>query len=206
MEVIAERKPYQLHLAQTAGLTVPNTLISNDPRRVQEFVEESQGTAVFKTLTGTAPWFVPTSPFTSELTQDLGGLRHAPVLVQERIRKRAEVRVNIFGERVFAALVWRQDDQDTLDWRLDRSIVWEPHTLPHSVSDSLLRIMARLGLDYGCLDLCVRDDDEYVFLEVNPSGQFIFVELDTGQPLTLAMAQLLAGTEEKDAHTREATS
>jgi hypothetical protein len=55
----------------------------------------------------------------------------------------------------------------------------------------LLSLVRALGLHYGCIDLRQRPDGTYVFLEVNPAGQFLFIEIDTGQPLTRSMAELL---------------
>jgi hypothetical protein len=61
------------------------------------------------------------------------------------------------------------------------------------VHDALLRLMRRLGLVYGAIDLRVRPDGEHVFFEVNPSGQWLFVEERTGLPLTRTFVDVLAG-------------
>jgi biotin carboxylase len=53
--------------------------------------------------------------------------------------------------------------------------------------------MNELGLVFGTVDLRVTDDNEYVFLEVNPQGQFLYVEILTGMPITAALAEFLAG-------------
>jgi len=52
-----------------------------------------------------------------------------------------------------------------------------------------------LGLHYGCIDLRRQPDGQYRFFEVNPSGQFLFAEIDTGQPLLNALATLLVAQE-----------
>lgn len=51
--------------------------------------------------------------------------------------------------------------------------------------------MKRLRLHYGCIDLRLKPDGTYVFFEINPSGQFLFVEDDTHQPLCESMEELL---------------
>jgi hypothetical protein len=51
--------------------------------------------------------------------------------------------------------------------------------------------MRRLGLVYGAIDLRLTPEGRYVFLEINPSGQFLYVEHATGQPITAALAKAL---------------
>ena len=66
------------------------------------------------------------------------------------------------------------------------------HRLPGDVEALLLRLMDELNLQYGTIDMKVRENGEYVFLEINPQGQFLYVEIKTGMPITRAMAELLA--------------
>ena len=63
--------------------------------------------------------------------------------------------------------------------------------LPDAVTSALRAMMARLGLVYGAVDLRRRPDGEYVFLEINPAGQFLYIEFETGQPIAAAMATAL---------------
>ncbi len=65
------------------------------------------------------------------------------------------------------------------------------HALPVDLSERLVELLRTLGLHYGCIDLRQTPEGEYVFFEVNPSGQFLFAEIDTGQPLLRVMAELL---------------
>jgi len=56
----------------------------------------------------------------------------------------------------------------------------------------LLALQKRLQLVYGAIDMRRTPDGEYYFLEVNPAGQWHFVEQRTGLPISKAMADLLA--------------
>jgi glutathione synthase/RimK-type ligase-like ATP-grasp enzyme len=56
--------------------------------------------------------------------------------------------------------------------------------------------MRRLGLEYGAIDLRLTPDGEYVFFEVNPAGQFLFVEHACGLPISAALAARLAAGRE----------
>ena len=78
-----------------------------------------------------------------------------------------------------------------IDWRVDLTASWKEHVLPNKMERRLILLLRNLGLHYGCIDLRQRPDGTYVFLEVNPAGQFLFIEIDTGQPLTQSFAELL---------------
>ena len=100
--------------------------------------------------------------------------------------------MNIFGRSVFAAEVTTYRQEADVDWRIDLTATWSTHNLPEDVQRKLLKLFDELNLHYGCVDLRLQPDGVYVFFEVNPAGQFLFIEIDTGQPLTYAMAHLLA--------------
>jgi glutathione synthase/RimK-type ligase-like ATP-grasp enzyme len=68
--------------------------------------------------------------------------------------------------------------------------------LPPALHDALLALQRRLGLYYGAIDMRLTPDGEYVFLEVNPAGQWLFVERLTGMPIGQAVADLLTGLED----------
>lgn len=54
-------------------------------------------------------------------------------------------------------------------------------------------LMAEFGLVYGALDFVITPSGEWVLLEINPTGQYGFVENATGAALTAQLADLLAG-------------
>jgi glutathione synthase/RimK-type ligase-like ATP-grasp enzyme len=102
------------------------------------------------------------------------------------------------GSQVFTAAIHSQDHESTrLDWRRDSSeqVSFEAYDLPSNIEDKLLRLVGKLGLVFGAVDMIVTPDGSYTFLEINPSGQFGFVEVRTGLPISSAIADLLmAGT------------
>jgi hypothetical protein len=91
--------------------------------------------------------------------------------------------------RLFAFALPR--DGKTIDWRRDihrKPQPWAPHPLPTTVSNHIRVFMERLGLDFGRLDFLL-DEGEYVFLEVNPNGQWAWLDLDDRHGLMAAMAE-----------------
>jgi hypothetical protein len=187
----AARKPLQLTVAQRVGLAVPKTLMSNDAEEIRSFWEKLEGNCIYKAFTAAPDELTETRRLTEEDLKHLGKLRHAPIIAQEKIEKGIDIRVNIFGESVFGASVITNIPEAELDCRLDLTATWKAHTLPDEVAEKLILLLRRLGLHYGCIDLRQQPDGTYVFLEVNPAGQFLFIEIDTGQPLTRTFAELL---------------
>ncbi len=76
------------------------------------------------------------------------------------------------------------------------------YTTATKTSQKLLMLMRRLGLEYGAIDLRLTPDGEYVFFEVNPAGQFLFVEHACGLPISAALAGHLARGKTGHGHQR----
>jgi hypothetical protein len=193
-EAVALRKPYQLCVARRIGLNIPKTLISNNAQSIRDFWRSLDGKCIYKPLTSPSWTFAETRVLTEEDLCHLDRLRHAPMIVQEKIDKGVDVRVNIFGSAVYACEVKTSFAEADLDWRIDVTARWYQHQLPADVASKLIDLLRALKLHYGCIDLRRRSDGGYCFFEVNPSGQFLFAEIDTGQPLLHSLAELLIGT------------
>ncbi|MBI1849405.1 MAG: MvdD family ATP-grasp ribosomal peptide maturase [Planctomycetes bacterium] len=198
---VADQKPLQLRLAEHLGLVVPKTLITNDPERVREFARGCPNGFVAKMLSsfaigeGDEERVVFTNRVKPEDLDDLDGLRLSPMTFQEEIAKKLEIRVTIVGDRCFAAAVDSQAlDRAQIDWRREGSALvdaWKPYVLPPDVESRLGRLMDRLRLDYGAIDLILTPDGRHVFLEINPAGEFFWLEGGAGLPLSAAIADTL---------------
>ena len=123
----------------------------------------------------------------------LDTVRLAPVIFQEYVADAVNIRATVVGEQIFATAITVGPNGYAADYRMDMDgASWEPTTLPDSIQATLAALMRRLGLVYGAVDLLRTRGGEHVFLEVNPAGEWLFVEERTGQPITVAMARLLA--------------
>lgn len=141
--------------------------------------------------------------FSQILTEDkmemIDHVSSCPVIFQDYIEKQSELRITIVGDDVFAAEIHSQEsDQTKVDFREFAFLPKEQaprhtrFTLPPEVEAQLMNLMERLHLVFGCIDMIRTIDGQYVFLEINPSGQWGWIEHFTGFPITQALASLLA--------------
>lgn len=186
---IRATKPRQLEAARRAGLPVPDTLIGNDPAQVLEFLARHQGEVIHKALSSPAHLMLDTRRWDPTDMRQLVTLPIAPVIFQEEIKGAFDIRATIVGDKILAA---RSSTADSpIDTRLDLAAPCEAYELPTKIRAALLQCMADLGLDFGAADLKVDENGRHVFLEVNPSGQFLFVEILTGLPICETLAHFL---------------
>ncbi|MEL6458532.1 MAG: MvdD family ATP-grasp ribosomal peptide maturase [Cyanobacteria bacterium J06621_15] len=199
---LAENKQLQLQVAEEIGLKIPRTLITNNPETVKQFAEECQQGIITKMLSSFAIYdnfgkekVVFTNPVTLEDINNLDGLNLCPMTFQEKVSKALELRTIIVGQNVFTAAVDSQALQKSrYDWRKEGLALinaWQHHDLPKSIEKKLLKLMAYFSLNYGAIDIILTPDGEYVFLEVNPVGEFFWLEHCPGLPISQAIAELL---------------
>jgi len=182
---MAEDKYYQLNVARDTGLQVPETLLSNNPSEIRDFLG-NVGSCICKPLRP-AVWRRENGDVSISMTNRLTRsdlpsdeiLRAGPMLFQGEITKKYDVRVTCMGGYLHAV---RLNSQDTvsgaLDWRATppASLRMEPTVLPVDVAEKCRLLLAAMNLRFGCIDLIVDRSDQYIFLEVNQMGQFLWIE------------------------------
>ena len=200
----AEQKPLQLRVARELGLEVPPTLVTNDPAAARDFYAACGGRVVAKMLSSFAVYdregresVVFTNPVGPADLEDLSGLSLCPMTFQERVEKRLELRATVVGRRVFTASIDSQaSPRAAHDWRRDGVALiggWRPYDLPPEAERGLLALMDYYGLNYGAADFILTPDGRHVFLELNPSGEFFWLEHGPRLPISAALADVLLG-------------
>lgn len=196
----AENKLRQLRVATEVGLAIPRTLVTNEPLEARQFFQELEAKMVAKLLTPlsyemeNSSLFLYTSAVQEEDLKEAETLRYCPMVFQEKISKLRELRVIFVAGNLFVgALDASRYALKTLDWRRVSSedCPWEPHQLKGEVVRRLNLLMSKLGLVYGALDLIQKPNGEYIFLEVNPTGEWGMLERDLGLPISEALASAL---------------
>ena len=200
----AESKELQLRLARQVGLEIPRTCITNDPARARAFAASCADGAVAKMLVpprlpevdGAPAGVLHTTALDAAALARLDDLRFGSMVFQERLMKRRELRVTIAGRRTFCAeLDSASIPGAEVDWhRAPESVMraWRPAALDAAARERLLALLDELGLQYGAVDLVHARDGRLVFLEVNPGGQYHWLEHHAGLPISGAIAELLA--------------
>jgi hypothetical protein len=190
---LAHRKVYQLRVAQDVGLRIPQTLITSDPEAAGEFIAERRGDpVVFKAFSALPDEWRETRLLGREELDLLSNVRYAPVIFQEYIDATYDLRVTVVGDRIFPAAIHSQETSYKVDFRMDMANARvEPVELPKGVEKKLHALMGSLGLVYGAIDMRRTPSGEHVFLEINPAGQWLFVEQHTHQPIAAELARLL---------------
>ncbi len=187
----ATRKIVQLDTARRCGFAVPDTLITNDPDEARSFVDSRGGSVIYKrTGTGRAEFTETRIVGTEEIGQ-FGTIRSAPTTFQDYVEAECDLRVVWIDGVEWTVRIDSQSGAGWVDSRLDTSVAFTPERLPASVSKALTTLMGALGLVFGVLDIRLGLDGEYYFLEVNPQGQFAYLEIKTGLPIFAGLARFL---------------
>lgn len=196
-DAAANYKPRQLAVAACCGLDTPETMITSDRRRAEEFVA-GFGAAIYKALGGGAVrtdgshHAIPTTVVTvNDLDSSIAG---TATLLQERVDKLFDVRLTVIGQKMFPVAIHARSDPARLDWRTDYAALdYECVDLPDNVRRGVERLMGEFGLFFGALDFAVTKTGRWMFLEVNANGQWHWLTHQVDLPLVDAMADALSG-------------
>lgn len=192
----AENKIFQLSIAQKLGFSIPNTVISSDPEEIEQFSIENGEKVIIKPLyrsrflaDGEEKIIFTSNLKTNHLVND--SFISFPMIFQNEIEKEYELRVTVVGEEVFAAKVDSQNDLDTkLDWRR-KTLKFQAYNLPIEIQELSVKLLKELGLGFGAIDI-IKSKEGYVFLEINPNGQWVWIENDTGLKISDAIIKYLS--------------
>jgi glutathione synthase/RimK-type ligase-like ATP-grasp enzyme len=196
----AQLKATHLQVAGALGFELPPTLFTNSPEDFLEFYRRHNGRVVSK-MAGFAlarHGYDTFSRYTEVVSKrDVGyahAVRYCPIIFQAYVPKRVELRITVVGRKVFPVEIRSQETNHTRhDWRRYDHLKTphHPHDLPPEVGQRCVRLVERLGLCYGAIDMILTPDGRYVFLEINPQGQYQWIERATGLPISDALCDLL---------------
>lgn len=198
-------KLWQLQVASKLGLQIPETLVTNKPSLVLEFFEKCDGKVIYKMMGEQTNQIIPanenprgisTLPLRKEDLPFIDQVSFAPHLFQKCIQKSCDLRVTVVGNEIFGTRIDSQSGRGKIDWRHDYTVEMEPFELPTDIAAKCFDLTKSLGLNYGAIDLVLTDAAQYIFLEINCGGQYLWVEEITKQPISDAVCRLLVGAAE----------
>lgn len=185
-------KLYELRVAADVGFEIPDTLVTTDVDEAKRVVATADRQYVYKIFRGEASLGAyETRLFESEDDiHELWRIRHCPMIIQEYVPATADLRVTVVADQVFCASSQVNAGSTCIDGRVDRTPA-RPHALKPPEIEKLLALSRSLGLVYAAIDLRLKENGEIVFLEVNPQGQYLWLEVEAGLPISAAVARLL---------------
>ncbi|MER5491385.1 ATP-grasp ribosomal peptide maturase [Streptomyces sp. NPDC002490] len=196
----AELRPVALATAARCGLSVPRTLITNDPVAARGFVDSLPGkVAAYKGLGPGGPtsrgadahalWTTQVRAHEIEDTVNLTAHQF-----QQWVPKAYEVRLTAVGGQLFAAEIHAGSAAGRIDFRTDYdNNTYRPCQVPAPVAGGMAALLDALQLRYAACDFVVDQDDGHWYLvDVNPNGQWGFVP-ELRAPIAHALADLLEG-------------
>ena len=182
----AADKIFQLAVAARAGFRIPRTLVSQSREEVLAFAREV-GRIIVKPVVGAPGPLMFTQYLDDTSTIADASFTTSPAIYQEYIEGERHVRLNCFGSDLQAALI----ETSALDWRPDLNVPISPWGVPADLRARVAEVLDRLDLRMGIIDLKLTPEGEPVWLEVNPQGQFLFLEPLLGMPLAERFAEFL---------------
>jgi len=196
---ISQHKVAQIAHLQRLGVRIPKTLITSDPAKLMHFWDECDGKVIYKTIGRNSTrhpdgrlQFAYANRLTQEMLSDHSAIELAPCLFQEYIEKDVELRVTVVGEEFFTCEIHSQVSEYKTDWRhYEEEVPYVKGQLPNHVERECLRIMDNMNLRFGALDIIRTPNNEYVFLEINPNGQWLWIEQRTKMPISEAIFRFL---------------
>ncbi|WP_210558324.1 MULTISPECIES: hypothetical protein [unclassified Pseudomonas] len=194
---LAEDKPLQLILAHELGFEIPEVAITNDWASVRQIT--SQYPAIGKPLreallSGEGERVMFTTRINDATESDTASIALTPFIVQREILKKYDVRVTVVGTKTFATAIWSQANAETeVDWRQGSrtDLKHERIELEQSLKQRCIDLVSTLGLKFGAIDFICDLEDRLWFLEINPNGQWAWIENLTGYPISKAIVDEL---------------
>ena len=194
----AENKIYQLLLAEKLGFTIPNSIITNEKQCAEVFISENKANIIKPIKTGVIDEknnekVIFTSDFNLNQIGSLNRISYCPTYFQEKIEKKADLRVTVVGNELFAVKIHSQLNLESkTDWRKGSEYVsYEKFDICPEIKKQCIQLTKALNLNFGAIDFIIDQNDNYIFLEINPNGQWAWLEEKLSLPISDHIIKLL---------------
>jgi glutathione synthase/RimK-type ligase-like ATP-grasp enzyme len=197
----ASNKLLQLWIARETGLTSPATLFTNSKQALSDFASKYQQ-VVLKPLKVALVRDSATDETISIVSRGVSAQRlhelssaeqEVAAFCQEKVQKIADVRVNVLPSRSIACRIETSAlAGDDVDWRattFDHG--HEIISFPKHLDEACRKFLRLTDLKWGAFDFGLTESGEWIFFECNPNGQWLWIELKTGLPLSEFFAREL---------------
>ncbi|MEX1013681.1 MAG: hypothetical protein WDZ80_00795 [Candidatus Paceibacterota bacterium] len=189
----ASRKPWQLSLAKKIGFSIPTTIFTSSFNELMEWARDNEITKIAVKPIMIGGFFQEekgkdfiyrtfTKSFTlKELEKEQESISLSPATYQEYVEKEVELRVTVVGNNAFCCAIDGQKTSNKLvndDWRAiknDDEIICSEFKLPEELKDKCIKLTHSFGLSFGCIDIIKDKKGNFIFLEINSSGDWFWI-------------------------------
>lgn len=186
-----------LSIAEGLGLKIPATVIINNKSDFYKFLDKYPS-VITKPIAEGLDYNKGNNDYTLYTNEVSNGYfdkipeKFFPTLIQEKVVKDFEIRTFYWKEKCYSMAIFSQENENTaIDFRRydrkrpNRNV---PYQLPQEIEEKISGLMKRIGLNSGSIDLIKDVNGNFVFLEVNPNGQFGMVSYPCNYNLEMIIA------------------
>jgi glutathione synthase/RimK-type ligase-like ATP-grasp enzyme len=200
---LANNKVEQLKIATSLGFNIPPTCISTCYNSIKNFYNKFNGDVIIKAVKhgfykqDRDIKIATTQQIDQDFIDNFNEYAKVPVMFQKKIKKKFDIRVTVVGNKVYPTAIHSQDYEETkLDWRLwdnfnHVDLKHEKYELPKEISQLCKKITQKFNLRFSAVDLIYANNNKYYFLEMNPNGQWAWIEEKVGFPIRDSIIEAL---------------
>ena len=185
-----ENKTFQFLYAKANNIAVPESYIGNSNNMAIEFLNDK---SIIKPLTtGKVVLESRTEIYQTNYIKEISeNIALTPVYIQKYVNKKYEVRMTYIDGTFFTI---RIDSEDKLDWRKNYAgLKYSIIECPEDIANICVKMLKDFKLKYGAFDFIVDENEQWIFLEVNPNGQWQWLEEKIGIPISKKIVDYLIG-------------
>ncbi|MEJ0000911.1 MAG: hypothetical protein WDO13_18135 [Verrucomicrobiota bacterium] len=177
------------------GLLVPDTLVTQEPSAVTAFYEEHGRKLIVKPISSgyvergptERDSLIYTNRVLDEHLNDLGDLKHCPAFFQQFIEKSYDVRITVVDGDIHVVALFASDATGNQRCDIRRNnmadVSYKQIELPDRIRQLIANLMRRYNLRFGAIDMAVSTTGEWYFFEINPNGQWAWLDTSAGTRL-----------------------
>lgn len=196
LNYLASHKIEQLNRAKQCGLKTPKSIITNQREVAHQFIIDLKGSVIVKPLSSgyierekpDDDTLIYTRKFPLSKLDLLEKIDECPVLFQEQIEKIMDVRVTVVDNELIAIGMTslNNSNEQILDIRRNdmENVIYSKLSVPRNIEKSILSLMKCYKLRFGALDFAISPKDEWIFFEINPNGQWAWLDQCAGAKIS----------------------
>lgn len=201
---LASHKLEQLTTAASIGFSIPDTIVTQDSKLLLEFFESHNRCVVVKPMSSGyierpngEDSLIYTNRIRNDDINDLTDLESCPTFFQEFIEKSSDVRITVVDQKNHAVemIAKEVDGSQRCDIRRNNmsDVIYREILLPHSIERNVRHLMTHYGLRFAAIDMVVDENGGWHFLEVNPNGQWAWLDISAGTSIAASFVEAFSG-------------